>query len=134
EQDGQVRILHTSAALGTAVYQQNDAIWQQTQDFDWQCRDTSDSAAAQAARAAYLEQNHWLAANSRMGTPNELEYQIEWTGDVQRIAVSVFRSTAPDERVFWPATLNDATIQPNPGGLPAEMDFAPEQWAAKYRE
>ncbi len=124
----QVRILHTSAALGTAVYQQNNYIWQQTQDFDWQCRDTSDSAAAQAERTAYLEQNHWLAANSRMGTPSELEYQIKITSPAQRIAVSVFRPSAPDERAFWPPTLIDATIQPTPGGLPATLQFSPDNW------
>lgn len=127
----QVRILHTSAALGTAVYQQNDSIWQQTQDFNWQCRDTGDSAAAQAKRGAYLQENGWLAANSRMGVPNELEYQIELTGDSERIAVSVFRSSTPNERAFWPPTLNDATIRPNPGGLQKEMNFSPEQWATE---
>ncbi len=128
EEGGLIRILHTSAALGTAVYQQNNNIWQQTQEFDWQCRSTSSSAAAQAERAAYLEQNHWLAANSRMGTPSELEYQIKITNPAQRIAVSVFRPSAPDERAFWPPTLNDATIQPNPGGLPTILQFSPDNW------
>jgi hypothetical protein len=126
----QVRILHTSAALGTAVYQQNDDTWQKTHDFDWQCRSTGDSTSAQAERAAYLLENGWLAANSRMGTPNELEYQIKLpSAPPYRIAVSVFRSSVPDERVIWPHSLTDATTRPNPGGLPAEMDFALEQWA-----
>jgi hypothetical protein len=125
----QVRILHTSAALGTAVYQQKGSIWQQTQDFDWQIRSTSSSDTAQAERAAYLQENGWLAANSRMGTPNELEYQIKRTDTTPRIAVSLFRSSAPNERVVWPTPLNDATIQANPGGLPPEMHFTPEQWA-----
>ena len=129
EDNGQVRILHTSAALGTAVYQQNGDIWQQTQDFNWQCRDTGNSEATQAKRAAYLQENGWLAANSRMGVPNELEYQIVLTGDSERIAVSVFRSSTPNERASWPPTLDDAAIRPNPGGLPTEMHFSPEQWA-----
>ena len=127
---GQVRILHTSAALGTAVYQLNSDIWQQTKDFDWQCRETSNSESAQAERAAYLQQNQWLAANSRMGVPNELEYQIEITDPSQRLAVSVFRSSTPNKRTFWPPTLNDDTIQPYPGGLPKELHFSPDQWAA----
>ena len=125
----QVRILHTSAALGTAVYQQNTDIWQQTQAFHWQCRDTSSSDAAQAERVAYLQENHWVAANSRMGTPNELEYQIEMKDAAPRIAVSVFRSSSPDERAFWPPTLNDDTIRPNPDGLPEKLNLTREQWA-----
>ena len=128
EDNGQIIILHTSAALGTAIYEQGADSWQQTQEFDWQCRNRGDSVAAQAERSAYLQENHWLAANSRMGAPNELEYQIEVTVASQRIAVSVFRSSTPDERAFWPATLDDDTIQPNPGGLPPELHFSPEQW------
>lgn len=129
ESDGQIMILHTSAALGTAVYQQGIDSWQQIQDFDWQCRDTSNSESAQAERAAYLQENHWVAANSRMGKPNELEYQIEAAGTEQHIAVSVFRSSVPDERSFWPATLDDDSIKPTPDGLREELYFSPEQWA-----
>ncbi|MCB9421748.1 MAG: VCBS repeat-containing protein [Ardenticatenaceae bacterium] len=130
----QVRILHTSAALGTAVYQQNASSWQQTQNFDWQCRDTGSSETAQAERAAHLQANGWLAANSRMGTPSELEYQIKLPEATYRIAVSVFRSSAPDERIMWPPDLTDATAQPNPAGLPAKMEFALDQWATFQEE
>ncbi len=129
EEGGLIRILHTSAALGTAVYQQGPNNWQRTQDFDWQCRNTGNSAAAQAERTVYLQENHWLAANSRMGAPNELEYQIERNDTAPRIAISVFRSSSPNERAYWPPALNDDTIQPNPGGLPENLDFSPEQWA-----
>jgi hypothetical protein len=128
EDGGQIMILHTSAALGTAIYQQAADSWQQEQGFDWQCRSSSNSAGAQAERATYLQENHWLAANSRMGAPDELEYQIELTDASQRIAVSVFRSSIPDERAFWPLTLDDDCIKPNPGGLPAELHFSPELW------
>jgi len=135
EDSGKIEILHTSAALGTAVYQQGGdswqqgESWQQIEGFDWQCRNSSLSAAAQAERANYLLENHWLAANSRMGEPNELEYQIEMTGATPRIAVSVFRSSTPDERAFWPLTLDDDCIKPNPGGMPTELHFSLEQWA-----
>ena len=70
-----------------------------------------------------------MAANSRMGTPNELEYQIEMKDAAPRIAVSVFRSSSPDERAFWPPTLNDDTIRPNPDGLPEKLNLTREQWA-----
>ncbi|MEA3334743.1 MAG: serine hydrolase domain-containing protein [Chloroflexota bacterium] len=128
EDNGQIMILHTSAALGTAIYQQGADSWQQTQDFDWQCRNTGNGAVAQAGHSAYLQENHWLAANSRVGAPNELEYQIEVTDESPRIAVSVFRSSTPNERAFWPSALDDDTIQPYPGGLPTELHFSPDQW------
>ena len=92
EDNDQVRILHASAALGTAIYQQGTDSWEQTRAFDWKCRGSSNSEAAVAARAAYLQDERWVAGISLMGTPNELEYQIELTSTLRRIAVSVARS------------------------------------------
>ena len=59
EQAGQIRILHASAALGTAVYRQEAGAWQRTQDFVWRCRDTSQSESARAARDAFLQEEGW---------------------------------------------------------------------------
>jgi len=129
EDNDQVRILHAFAALGTAIYQQGTDSWQQTRVFDWKCRGSSNSEAAVAARAAYLQDERWVAGISLMGTPNELEYQIELTSTPRRIAVSLARSSSPDERVFWPATLDDDCIKPTPGGMPPELHFSPVQWA-----
>ncbi|MCD6286568.1 MAG: hypothetical protein J7M39_11715 [Anaerolineae bacterium] len=129
EDDDQVRILHASAALGTAITQQGTDNWQQTREFDWKCRGSSNSEAAVAARAAYLRDEGWVVGISPMGTPNELEYQIELMSTLRRIAVSAARSSSPDERVFWPATLDDDCIKPTPGGMPPELHLSPAQWA-----
>jgi len=129
EDDDQVRILHASAALGTAITQQGTDNWQQTREFDWKCRGSSNSAAAVAARAAYLQDERWVAGISLMGTPNELEYQIELTSLPRRITVSLVRSSSPDERALWPVILDDDCIKPTPGGMPPELHFSPVQWA-----
>jgi len=134
ERGDEVWVLHTSAALGTAVYLPQNNIWQQTQAFDWKCRRTSTSPTAQAERAAYLEENQWLAANSRMGQPNELEYQIQLPDTPLRIAVTIFRSSNIDKRPYWPSTLNDDLILPSPGGLPTQLNFLLEQWATLEME
>ncbi|MCJ7622410.1 MAG: formylglycine-generating enzyme family protein, partial [Anaerolineaceae bacterium] len=83
----EIVILHSSAALGTAIYQKAEDSWQQIQDFNWRCRETDRSDAAQTAHDAFLQQEGWLAANSRMGNPNELEYQIEMPEKNIRLAV-----------------------------------------------
>ena len=46
DQIDQVSILHSSAALGTAVYQLGDGVWEQIKDFEWCCRETTDSPQA----------------------------------------------------------------------------------------
>lgn len=124
----EIAILHASAALGTAVYGREGANWQQTQAFEWRCRQTGNSEAAQAERQAFLEQERWLAGNAQMGTPNELEYQIEVMGDSQRLAVNFLRASDPDSKIPWPTGLDDDCIKPTPGGLPADMHFSPEEW------
>jgi len=129
EQGDKITILHSSAALGTAIYQKEADRWQQTQEFVWRCRNTSDSEAAQAERAAFLQEEHWVAANSRMGTPNELEYQIEVTNVSLRTAVSFIRGSNPNAKIPWPNDLDDDCIKPTPGGMPAQYHFSPDKWA-----
>lgn len=125
----EIAVLHASAALGTAVYERGGNNWQQTRGFSWCCRDTGDGEAAQAERAAFLAQEHWVAANSVMGTPEDLEYQVELTGDTLRLAVTFVRASDPNARIAWPAGLRDDCIRPTPGGFPTELDFSPEEWA-----
>jgi len=124
----EITILHSSAALGTAAYQKGADTWQQVRDFSWSCRDTSDSEAAQAERATFLRTEHWVAANARMGIPNELEYQVGIPEDTMRLAVVFLRASDPNERIPWPAALEDDCTRPTSGGLPEIMDFSPRQW------
>ena len=128
QQDDAVKILHSSAALGTAIYQQSDVAWQQTQEFAWCCRDTSDSETARAARAAFLQQDGWVASNSRIGTPEELEYQIVITTDTLRLAANILYTSNTDAKIPWPANLRDDSVMPTPGGLPESLHFSPDQW------
>jgi hypothetical protein len=124
----EITILHASAALGTAIYQKGEDSWQQVQDFTWQCRNTGHSEAAQAERDAFLQQEGWVAANSRMGTPEELEYRVEMPEDALRLAVNFIRASHQSEKIPWPADLEDDCVKPTPGGLPGDLYFAPDQW------
>ena len=63
-----------------------------------------------------------------MGTPNELEYQIEIPNQEFRMAAVYIKATPPYEEIPWPALLVDDCIRPTPGGLPLELWFSPEQW------
>ena len=125
----EIAILHTSAALGTALYAQGRDGWEQTQDFAWRCRRTGNGEAAQAERDAFLGEEHWVAANSRTGTPAELEYQIAVAEETVRLAADILRSSNPNEKIPWPADLDDDCIKPTPGGLPDELHFSPDTWA-----
>jgi hypothetical protein len=125
---GEIAILHASAALGTAIYARQGESWNRTQDFNWRCRATDDGPAAVAEREAFFEEERWVAANSYMGTPNELEYKIEVATPTVRLAMNLMRSSNIYVKVIWPAALGDDISRPAPGEMPAQMQFDPEQW------
>jgi hypothetical protein len=125
----EIVLLHASAALGTAVYRREGERWRLERDFVWRCRDTSSSPAAQDERAAFLREEGWVATNSRIGTPNELEYRIEMSGERLRLALNYIAASRTDVKVPWPDGLADGSVQPTPGGLPEQLDFSPGDWA-----
>ena len=128
DRGSEIAVLHASAALGTAIYAKGTGAWQRSQDFVWRCRRADDGEAATAEREAFLREERWLAANSRMGTPNEIEYQIEMTDETLRLAVNFVNASATDVKIHWPIDLDDDCVIPTPGGMPPQMDFDPDQW------
>jgi hypothetical protein len=132
QRENEISILHSSAALGTAIYHkksESDA-WVQVQDFIWRCRDASNSETAQAERKKFFQEEGWIASIGPRGTPNELEYQIRIPDQDFRLAAVFIRSTPPYEKVPWPAYLEDDCVRPTPGGLPEILYFDPAQWKA----
>lgn len=124
----EIMILHASAALGTALYEGGRDGWEQTQAFVWRCRRTGNGQAALAERDAFLQEEHWVAANSRTGTPGELEVRIAVADETIRLAANILRSSNPNNKTPWPADLDDDCIKPTPGGLPDTLHFSPDKW------
>ena len=127
-QEDQVSILHSSAALGTAIYEKRSDTWEQTHVFSWRCRRTSNSPSAIAEREEFLQQEHWVANNSRMGTPQELEYKIAMPDSSHRLAVTFTRASDLSTRIYWPVSLEDDCTKQPQGEYPTTMQFAPSTW------
>ena len=128
-QGDRVSILHSSAALGTAIYEKSADGFQQTQDFVWRCRNAGNSPSAQAEREAFLQQEGWVANNSYMGTPQELEYKIAMPEGSLRLAVTFTPASDVSVRIYWPVSLTDDCIKPPQGEFPKNMLFSPSTWA-----
>lgn len=123
----EIKILHASAALGTASYQRDEDAWLLTQEFSWSCRDTSDSPEARAEREAFLLSEGWVSTNTDIGNPNESEFQIKKQGEeVLRLAVT-FMIVPGNSPTFWPASLTDATSR-SLYQLPGRLDVNPDTW------
>ncbi len=124
-----VSILHSSAALGTAIYEKGADGYRQTQDFVWRCRNSGSSPSAQAERDAFLEQEGWVADNSYMGTPQELEYKIAMPNGSLRLAVTFTPASDVSARIYWPVSLADDCTKSPQGEFPKNMQFSPSTWA-----
>lgn len=124
-----ISILHTSGALGTAIYQQGPEDWRLIQDFTWQCRDTSNSQAIPVECNAFLDQEGWLGSMSYMGNPEELEYQIELTADPMHVLVVFENLEYAGLKYLWPAQVEINSGELTHGYSPATLSFTPEEWA-----
>jgi len=123
-----ISILHTSAALGTAVYEREGSTWRKIQDFEWCCRTRMDSEEARENREVFFDKEGWLGINSFLGNENELEYKIRLTGSEDFLAVNLLRVDNPAQKQVWPIDLVDGPAQPNEGGFPEVMELFPETW------
>ena len=123
-----INILHTSAALGTAIYQPEGDTWQKTRDFEWCCRSTLDNVSARAMREAFYKSENWLGINSFNGNENELEYKISLSGSEEFLAVNFLQVDNIEDKFVWPLGINDGPAQPTIGGFPETLDFSPENW------
>jgi prepilin-type processing-associated H-X9-DG protein len=124
----EIRVLHSSAALGTAVFQQVGEKWQKVEDFQWCCRARVDDQNSRDARQAFFERDGWLGANSFLGSENELEYRIRLEGLETALAVNYLWADGSAAKEVWPAGLADGVSWPSQGGFPDELEFTPGEW------
>jgi hypothetical protein len=130
DQAEQVSILHSSAAIGTAVYLLGDGVWEQIRGFEWCCRETTDSSQAQEARRTHLLQEGWIASNGRMGNPDEVEYQIAMPEGSLRLAVTSIGSPNYRSVLSWPEDLSGdcSRLEMLTGPIPEQAQFSVEDW------
>ena len=124
----QISILHTSAALGTALYQKDGDKYRKIEDFSWCCRSKTDNEASRLAREEFFTKEGWLGANSFLGTENELEYRISLAGQPEKIAVNFIHADGEEDKQVWPVDLEDGVSLPSSGGFPDLIEFSIEEW------
>lgn len=124
----EIKVLHSSAALGTVVFQQDGDTWQKIKDFEWCCRSRVDDQSSREARTAFYDREGWLGANSFLGAENELEYKIRLEGSESAVALNYLWADGSAAKQVWPAGLSDGISWPSEGGFPDVMEFSPGKW------
>jgi hypothetical protein len=126
-----VRVLHASAALGTAAYEEENGKWRMTRGFTFTNRDTGNSPEALADRKKMLSTEGWFANTSVTAMP-EREYQIPARGKKEMPLVLSFVTYTPDEQkvFYWPATIADdcGDVELTSGFTEREYSFDPKRW------
>ena len=127
-----VRVLHASAALGTAAFEQEEGKWKLTRGFLWTNRDTGDSAEAMADREKFIKTSGWFA-NTHPGVMMTRELQIPIRRDQKELPIVIgFHIFNNDEAkyTYWPANIEDgcADAELAAGNTAHELTFDPSTW------
>jgi formylglycine-generating enzyme required for sulfatase activity len=125
-QGDQISILHSSAALGTAVFEKDEHDWKRTRQFAWCCRSLTDHSQ----REEHLQREGWSASIGYLGTPEEMEYQIAIPEGALTLAVVYQKGQDASSAHWWPENLDDdclglVLLPDNP---PERLQFSPEKW------
>jgi hypothetical protein len=129
----QVRVLHASAGLGTALYDRKDGKWALTQGFTFESRENmTPTKASVAERRDYLKKEGWFA-NTHIEGQLQREFQIRLDGRTEVPIVLSFMSWITREKFdldVWPGTVVDgcAELDLAGGWTDREYTFAPETW------
>lgn len=126
----EILVLHASAALGTAVYLEDEGGWRADEDITWGSRRKGFSESAIREREAFFESEGWLATISYPGTPTHFEYRIAAPEGILDV-LFLFLEVEPEMVVSWPALPDDTAdyLQLAQGYLPETMTFDVDQWA-----
>lgn len=130
----EVRILHVSAAVGSAAYRRAGDSWSLQTPFAWSLRDAGMTGAPGDARTAYLQKEGWVGTVSRMGRNTDREVIIDRTRfrSPLRLAVGYVTTTngGPGGVSRWPDIRDSCTNQKTVAGhLPDTAKFLVNDWA-----
>ncbi len=124
-ENDQISILHSSAGLGTAIYERDAQGWQRIQQFSYCCW-----GASQSELDDFLQKEAWVSSVGTRGAPEEMEYQIAMEEGSLTLAVVYVDDLSFKSALYWPETLDDdclglALIPEDP---PERLHISPETW------
>jgi hypothetical protein len=117
-----VSILHSSAALGSALYARSGSAWELVHGFDWCCRRLAD----ESEREALFADEGWYANIGYTGDPGVVEYAIAIPWQDASLAISSVRSES--YQGFWPANMSSEAQDQLVGVPPQEREYNLDEW------
>lgn len=123
--EDRVSILHSSAGLGTAIFEWNGEDWRRIQQFAYCCWEATSSRLNE-----FLQEEAWVASLGTMGIPDEMEYQIAIPDGTLTLAVVYVDDFTFETALYWPPDLEDDCLELAliPEDPPERLMFSPETW------
>jgi hypothetical protein len=121
----EIWILHSSAALGSAIYEENSTAWKLVQDYSWCCRSTNDLSQMEQL----LQEEGWRASIGYLGAPGQVEYQVALQADEMKLALAYISAEDTETVSHWPDTLSEETVAELLGRRKETQNFTTEEWA-----
>lgn len=118
----EIWILHSSAALGSALYVPGNSTWELVHGYSWCCR----SATDETARLELLADENWQANIGFTGDDGVVEYQVTMPWDHASLAVSLV--TESNQPAYWPLDLSDEARGQLIGARSTGLDFDLNAW------
>ncbi|MEA3511047.1 MAG: hypothetical protein U9R51_06380 [Actinomycetota bacterium] len=115
-------VLHSSAALGSALYLPSGGTWELSHGFDWCCRSNTDDSG----RLLLLEEEGWKANIGFTGDEGIVEYEVTLPWDGALVAVSYLTNAGTP--AFWPADLSPGAREQLVGPWSDERVFNLDEW------
>jgi hypothetical protein len=118
----EIWILHSSAALGSALYVHEGSTWTLSHAFNWCCRSTTDDTD----RRNLLDEESWQANIGFTGDVGVVEYEVAvpWVGGL----VAVSYQTEASDPAYWPADLSGEAEADLIGPWPEAEEFNLDEW------
>ena len=118
----EIWILHSSAALGSALYTRDESTWSLAHEFSWCCRSTDDDAG----RQALLEGEGWQANIGFAGDVGVVEYEVvrPWVGALAAVSYQ----TETSDPGYWPTDLSGDAETELIGPWPEAEEFHLDEW------
>jgi hypothetical protein len=98
--DGELWILHSSAALGSAVFSPHEDGWQLRKTYEWCCRATYVNSELDSLMVA----EGWLSTNQFVGNENQTEYLVEIPEEEIIISITYIFYDGINA-AYWPLSL-----------------------------
>ena len=128
-----VYVFHPTIGMGKVIYKIDRAdIWQPDRRFNWKLKKENVNTANSSESEKFLKEEGWIPYYNTQPGKKELIYKINIKRyDKKNFFVAIVYGFRSPNYLFWPSTLDDASIKPEifTGYNPADIKFDFKSWA-----